>query len=66
VWNYSPRTKIVISRTATLMLVSGVNTFVQVFVTIKGVEPLGAVAYSAIWVVAATVTGVSLGIVGAV
>lgn len=66
VWDYSPRTKIVIGRTATLMLVSFVNTFVQVFVTIEGVEPLGAVAYSSVWTVAALITGASFGLVGAV
>jgi hypothetical protein len=38
VWGFSPRTKIVLRRTLTLMLVTGVNTFVQSFVTIEGVE----------------------------
>ena len=63
-WNYSSRTKIVIKRTATLMFVSGVNTFVQVFVTIEGVEAPGAAAYAGVWVVAALVAGLSLGYVG--
>jgi hypothetical protein len=63
-WNYSARTKIVIKRTLTLMLVSGVNTFVQVFVTIEGVEALGATLYASVWVAAAMVVGLSLGFVG--
>lgn len=65
-WNYGPRTKVVIKRTATLMLVSGLNTFLHVFVTLKGVEAPGAAAYAFVWVVAAFISGVSLGLVGAV
>ena len=66
VWGYSERTKTVITRTLALMLVSGVNTFVQSFVTVEGVEMMGAVAYSGVWVVAAGVTGAALGLVSAV
>jgi hypothetical protein len=66
VLGYSPRTKTVITRTVTLMLVSGVNTFVQTFVTTEGAEARGALGYSAVWVVAGGVTGVALGVVGAV
>ncbi len=65
-WGFSVPTKVVIKRTALLMLVSGANTFVQTFVTIEGVEALGAVAYSGLWVVAAGLTGAALGLVGAV
>jgi hypothetical protein len=66
VWSFTPRTKVVIKRTTTLALVSGVNTFMQTYVTVEGVEALGAFAYSGVWVVAALVTGASLGAVGAV
>ena len=66
IWGYSSKTKVVITRTAALVLVSGVNTFVQSWVTIEGVEPLGAAAYAEVWVVAAAVSGVALGVVGAV
>lgn len=55
-----------IQRTATLMLVSGVNTAVQTAVTVEGVEVAGALVYSAVWVVAAGVTGAVLGLVGVV
>jgi hypothetical protein len=65
-WNYNLRTKVVIKRTATLMLVSGVNTFLHAFVTLEGVEAPGAAAYACVWVVAAFISGVSLGLVGAV
>lgn len=63
-WNYSPRTKVVIKRTATLMFISGINTFLQVVVTIEGVEARGAVAYASVWAGAALLSGLSLGIVG--
>jgi len=66
VWGYSSKTKVVIERTSALMLVSGVNTFLQSWVTVEGVEPLGAMAYAGVWVVAAAVSGGALGIVGAV
>ena len=64
VWGYNSRKKVVIKRTATLMLVTGVNTFVQTFVTIEGVEATGAVIYSGVWVAAALITGLTLGVVG--
>ncbi|KAG4030523.1 hypothetical protein MFRU_012g02550 [Monilinia fructicola] len=65
-WGWSKKTKIVITRTATLMAVTGVNTFVQTYLTVEGVEALGAVAYSGVWVVAAGICGGVLGFVGAV
>lgn len=66
VWGYSPRVKTVIGRTSVLMFVTAVNTFVQVFGTIEGVSPKGAAEFSAVWVVAAALTGFALGVVGAV
>lgn len=65
-WGYSSRVKVVIQRTTALLLISGVNTFIQSFVTIEGVEMLGAALYSGVWVVAATITGIVFGVVGAV
>ncbi|KAL2074779.1 hypothetical protein VTL71DRAFT_8558 [Oculimacula yallundae] len=63
-WGYSSRKKVMIKRTATLMFVTGVNTFVQTFITIEGVEAIGAAVYSGVWVTAALITGVTLGLVG--
>ncbi|KAI1808609.1 hypothetical protein F4811DRAFT_559020 [Daldinia bambusicola] len=65
-WGWSAPTKVVIQRTALLMLVSGVDTFVQTRFTVKGVETPGAEAWSSVWVVAAAVTGFALGAVGSV
>jgi hypothetical protein len=67
VWGgYSPRVKMVAQRTAASVLVAGVNTLVQSFVTIEGVEFGGAAIYSGIWAAAAGITGIVLGLVGAV
>ena len=66
VWGYSRRTKVLIMRTAVLMLISGVNTFVQTFITLQGVEAIGAAGYSAVWVLASGITGLALGVVSAV
>ncbi|TAQ84231.1 hypothetical protein B7494_g7448 [Chlorociboria aeruginascens] len=65
-WGYSERTKVIIKRTAALVVVSGVNTFIQTFVTVEGVEATGAIAYSGVFAVAAAISGIALGIVGAV
>ncbi|KAH8664983.1 hypothetical protein BGZ60DRAFT_378917 [Tricladium varicosporioides] len=65
-WGYDTKTKVVIKRTAAVMLASGINTFIQTWVIIEGVDAIGAIAYSGVWVIAAAITGTSLGIVGAV
>jgi hypothetical protein len=65
-WGFDSKTKMVIKRTAVLVLVSGGNTFVQTWVTLEGVEVLGAVAYAVVWAVAGAVAGGALGVVGAV
>lgn len=65
VWGFDTRTKVVIKRTLTLMLIVSTNTFVQTFFTVEGVEAVGAVAYSGVWTLAAGITGAVLGLVGA-
>jgi len=66
IWGYERRTRTVLKRTAAAMLVSGVNTFVQTWVTVEGVEAWGAFVYSAVFVLAAGVTGLALGACAAV
>jgi hypothetical protein len=61
IWGFSTITKVVIKRTATLVLVIGVNTFMQTFVTIEGVEAAGAVAYAGVWMVSTGITGAAIG-----
>ncbi|KAI9803652.1 MAG: hypothetical protein M1833_000564 [Piccolia ochrophora] len=57
VWGYAPRSKFLLKRTATLMLVTGLNTWVHTYVTVDGVESAGAAGWSGVWVVAAGLTG---------
>ncbi|KAI0180979.1 hypothetical protein GGR52DRAFT_13701 [Hypoxylon sp. FL1284] len=63
-WGWSAQAKVVIRRTALLMLASGVGTFVQTRMTVDGVETPGAAAWASVWVLAAAVTGLGLAAVG--
>lgn len=63
-WGYHTRTKVAILRTATVMLLTWVSTFLQCYMTIKGVEAYGAAAYASIWALAAMATGTALELVG--
>ncbi|KAI8634738.1 hypothetical protein F5Y19DRAFT_469795 [Xylariaceae sp. FL1651] len=68
-WNFlgwSSQTKVAMQRTGLLMLVTGVNTFLQTRFTVVGVEAAGAAAWSSVWVLAAAVTGLALAAVGSV
>ncbi|KAK3944645.1 hypothetical protein QBC46DRAFT_157740 [Diplogelasinospora grovesii] len=65
-WGYTTQTKVAILRTAVVMFVTAVSTYLQCAMMINGVESYGAVMYAAIWVVAAMVTGLSLRYVGSV
>lgn len=64
IWGWSRRTKAVIQRTSLLMLVTGVNTALQTALTVAGAETKGALAWAAVWVVAAGLTGIAMGVVG--
>ncbi|KAI1340529.1 hypothetical protein F5Y15DRAFT_42205 [Xylariaceae sp. FL0016] len=64
VWGWSSQTKTVMRRTALLMLVTGINTFLQTRMTVRGVETPGAAAWSSVWVLAAAITGLGMGAVG--
>ncbi|TVY56617.1 hypothetical protein LSUE1_G009281, partial [Lachnellula suecica] len=65
-WGYDGRTKMILARTAALVLVTGGNTFVQTWGTVEGVETLGAGVYAGVWALAAGLVGAALGVVGAV
>ncbi|TQS38854.1 hypothetical protein Golomagni_00633 [Golovinomyces magnicellulatus] len=65
IWGYSSKTKVVIKRTALLMIVSGMNTFLRTLKMIDGVEFTGAAIYSAIIILAFGITGTVLGLVAA-
>ncbi|KJZ71784.1 hypothetical protein HIM_08804 [Hirsutella minnesotensis 3608] len=64
VWGYTTKTKVIVRRTAAVMLLTGVNTYLACTKTMYGVESCGAIWYAAVWVVAALFTGVGLGLVG--
>ncbi|TDZ24251.1 hypothetical protein Cob_v003034 [Colletotrichum orbiculare MAFF 240422] len=63
-WGYTTRAKVVILRTFVAMVLTGVNTYLQTYMTVGGVESQGAATYAATWVVAAFLTGIGLGAVG--
>ena len=68
-WNclgWSSQTKVAMKRTALIMLVTGINTFLRTWLTITGVEAAGATAWSSAWVVAAAITGFAMTVVGGV
>ncbi|KAI1330398.1 hypothetical protein F5Y16DRAFT_16527 [Xylariaceae sp. FL0255] len=65
-WGWSSQTKTAFGRTALLCLVTGLNTFLQTRLTVLGVETMGAIAWSAVWVGAGAVTGLALSAVGGV
>jgi hypothetical protein len=68
-WNllgWTSQTKKVFERTSILALATAVNTALQLRFTLIGVETPGAIAWSSVWVLAALVTGLALGVVGSV
>ncbi|CAN8097245.1 unnamed protein product [Discula destructiva] len=64
VWGYTTQTKVGMARTMAVVAVTGINTYLQCALTINGVDSQGAVAYAAVWAVAAFLAGVGLGFVG--
>ncbi|KAL6713399.1 hypothetical protein ACLMJK_008864 [Lecanora helva] len=57
VWGYSKRTRVLIKRTVTLVAVVALQTSLQTYITIEGAEAFGAVGWSSVWALAATLTG---------
>lgn len=64
VWGYSKRTRTLIKRTLTLAAVTGIHTWLQTYVAIEGTEIFGAAGWSAVWALAAVVTGTAFWWVG--
>ena len=58
-WGYSKRTRTMIKRTATLVTVSGLHTWLQTYASVEGAEGFGAAGWSSVWAVAAMLTGVA-------
>ncbi|KAL8885350.1 MAG: hypothetical protein Q9215_006788 [Flavoplaca cf. flavocitrina] len=64
IWGYSKRSRTLIKRTAILVLVSVMQTGLRTYITIEGVEPVGAAGWAAMWAAAATLVGTVLWWVG--
>jgi len=63
-WGYSKRTRTVIKRTATIVAVGGLHTWLQTYVVVEGAEGFGAAGWSSVWAVAAMLTGAAYWWVG--
>ncbi|KAI9736665.1 MAG: hypothetical protein M1834_000869 [Cirrosporium novae-zelandiae] len=63
-WAESRRTKVLMSRTAALVLMTGFNTWLQTYVTIAGAEPYGAAGWASVWASASALTGLACFLVG--
>ena len=63
-WGYTTRTKVAIRRTAVVVAMTWVSTYLQCAMTIRGVESYGAAVYASAWALAATLTGLGLEVVG--
>lgn len=66
-WNlfgYTAKTKVGVRRTAIAALVTAVNTYLALTMTIYGVHATGAASYAAVWVSAIVFSGLGLGLVG--
>ncbi|KAK5122270.1 hypothetical protein LTR85_004181 [Meristemomyces frigidus] len=56
---FSKRGEVLAKRTAVLISCSVMNTFVRVFMTIEGTEPVGAAGWASVWGLAAALTSVA-------
>lgn len=57
-WGWHTRTRTLLKRTLTLAVMTGLNTWLQLFVTIEGTEAFGSAVWAAPWAVSALVAGV--------
>lgn len=63
-WGYTTKGKVGIARTAVVVVLTFVHTYLQCTKVITGVEATGAGSYAAVWAAAALFSGISLGLVG--
>jgi len=63
-WGHSKRVRTLIERTAILVVVGGLHTWLHTFVAVDGAEGFGAAGWSSVWALAATLTGVAFWWVG--
>lgn len=63
-WGHSKRTRTLIQRTATLVAVGGLHTWMQTYHTVEGAESIGAAGWSSVWAAAAILTSATYWWVG--
>lgn len=63
---YSKRTKVLMRRAATLVLMCFMNAGLRTFASIEGTEPWGAMGWAALWATAGVITAAMFGWVGSV
>ncbi|OAA78276.1 hypothetical protein LEL_05099 [Akanthomyces lecanii RCEF 1005] len=63
-WGYTLRSRIVITRTAIVTVMTAVSTYLALAIAIDGVSCLGAATYALVWASATAGTGLALGLVG--
>ncbi|KAF2092308.1 hypothetical protein K490DRAFT_30891 [Saccharata proteae CBS 121410] len=64
VWGYRKQTRVLIARTACLVAMQAVNTFVCGFFVLEGADLEGAVGWTGVWCAASAVVGLAFGVVG--
>lgn len=63
-WGYTLRSRIIITRTAVVTVMTAVSTYLACTILIDGVAGLGAAVYAFVWALATSGTGLALGLVG--
>lgn len=64
IWGYSKRTRTLIKRTFILAAITGIHNWLEAYIAIEGTEIFGAAGWSAVWALAAIVTGTAFWWVG--
>ena len=57
IWGWHTRTRTLLKRTLTLAVMTGLNTWLQLFVTVEGTEAFGSAIWAAPWAISALVAG---------
>ena len=57
IWGWHTRTRTLLKRTMTLAAMTGLNTWLQLVVTVEGTEAFGSAVWAAPWAISALVAG---------
>ncbi|KAG8534176.1 uncharacterized protein KY384_001020 [Bacidia gigantensis] len=64
IWGHSKRVRVLAQRTAVLVALAGLHTWLHTYIVVEGAEGFGAAGWASIWVLAATLTGLGFAWVG--